>query len=166
MARSAALTNAGSTSDAASHDPHALMRIKNLQLRARAVVEGFYNGLHRSPFHGFSVEFSEYRPYTGDDPRGLDWKLYARSDRYFIKRFEDETNRHVYLVLDRSRSMGFGTLAYDKSQYAVTLAATLAYFVVAFRTRATTSRSTSGRATAARTSGLCSSTGPTSTPGW
>ena len=103
------------------------MRIKNLQLRARAVVEGFYNGLHRSPFHGFSVEFSEYRPYTpGDDPRGLDWKLYARSDRYFIKRFEDETNRHVYIVLDRSRSMGFGTLEYDKSQYAVTLAATLA----------------------------------------
>jgi len=130
MAVSAAFTNAASTSDAASHDPHALMRIKNLQLRARAVVEGFYNGLHRSPFHGFSVEFSEYRPYTpGDDPRGLDWKLYARSDRYFIKRFENETNRHVYLVLDRSRSMGFGTLAYDKSQYAVTLAATLAYFL-------------------------------------
>ncbi len=63
----------------ASIDPLAVMRIKNLQLRAKAVVEGFYNGLHRSPFHGFSVEFSEYRPYTvGDDLRGLDWKLYAR----------------------------------------------------------------------------------------
>jgi uncharacterized protein (DUF58 family) len=130
MALSANMPTADATTGAASHDPHALMRIKNLQLRARAVVEGFYNGLHRSPFHGFSVEFSEYRPYTpGDDPRGLDWKLYARSDRYFIKRFEDETNRHVYLVLDRSRSMGFGTLEYDKSQYAVTLAATLAYFL-------------------------------------
>ena len=130
MAMSAATPTAGHANDTASHDPHALMRIKNLQLRARAVVEGFYNGLHRSPFHGFSVEFSEYRPYTpGDDPRGLDWKLYARSDRYFIKRFEDETNRHVYIVLDRSRSMGFGTLEYDKSQYAVTLAATLAYFL-------------------------------------
>lgn len=106
------------------------MRIKNLQLRARAVVEGFYKGLHRSPLHGFSVEFREYRPYShGDDPRGLDWKLYARSDRYYIKRFEDETNRHVYLVLDRSRSMGFGTLAYDKSQYALTLAATLTLFL-------------------------------------
>jgi uncharacterized protein (DUF58 family) len=130
MAVSAARHNAGNPADAASHDPNALMRIKNLQLRARAVVEGFYTGLHRSPFHGFSVEFSEYRPYTpGDDPRGLDWKLYARSDRYFIKRFEDETNRHVYLVLDRSRSMGYGSLEYDKSQYAVTLAATLAYFL-------------------------------------
>ncbi len=130
MAFSAVSQTAGTAAEGISHDPHALMRIKNLQLRARAVVEGFYNGLHRSPFHGFSVEFSEYRPYTpGDDPRGLDWKLYARSDRYFIKRFEDETNRHVYVVLDRSRSMGFGTLEYDKSQYAVTLAATLAYFL-------------------------------------
>lgn len=120
-----------SAGDAAvAHDPQALMRIKNLQLRARAVVEGFYNGLHRSPLHGFSVEFREYRPYShGDDPRGLDWKLYARSDRYYIKRFEDETNRHVYLVLDRSRSMGLGTLAYDKNQYALTLAATLALFL-------------------------------------
>src|SRR6056297_2395923 len=73
-------------------DPAAVMRIKNLQLRAKVVVEGFYNGLHRSPFHGFSVEFSEYRPYSyGDDPRGLDWKLFARSDRFYIKRFEDET---------------------------------------------------------------------------
>lgn len=115
---------------AGEHDPHALMRIKSLTLRARAVVEGFYTGLHRSPYHGFSVEFSEYRPYVqGDDPRGLDWKLYARSDRYYIKRFEDETDRLVYLIFDRSRSMGFGTLAYDKSQYAVTLAATLAYFM-------------------------------------
>lgn len=97
---------------AGEHDPHALMRIKSLTLRARAVVEGFYTGLHRSPYHGFSVEFSEYRPYVqGDDPRGLDWKLYARSDRYYIKRFEDETDRLVYLIFDRSRSMGFGTLA-------------------------------------------------------
>jgi len=112
------------------HDPQALMRIKNLTLRARGVVEGFYTGLHRSPFHGFSVEFSEYRPYVpGDDPRGLDWKLYARSDRYFIKRFEDETDRRVYLIFDRSRSMGYRTLAYTKGEYAVTLAATLAYYM-------------------------------------
>ncbi len=129
MKQFAAGVAAGAAINDTDHDPGALMRIKNLQLRARSVVEGFYNGLHRSPFHGFSVEFSEYRPYTlGDDPRGLDWKLYARTDRYYIKRFEDETNRHVYLVLDRSRSMGFGSLEYDKGQYAVTLAATMAYF--------------------------------------
>ncbi len=111
-------------------DPLAVMRIKNLQLRAKAVVEGFYNGLHRSPFHGFSVEFSEYRPYTvGDDLRGLDWKLYARTDRYYIKKFEDETNRRCYLVLDQSKSMGFGSLEYSKVEYARTLVATLAYYL-------------------------------------
>lgn len=114
----------------ASVDPLAVMRIKNLQLRAKAVVEGFYNGLHRSPFHGFSVEFSEYRPYTiGDDLRGLDWKLYARTDRYYIKKFEDETNRRCYLVLDQSKSMGFGSLEHDKIDYARTLVATLAYYL-------------------------------------
>jgi len=106
------------------------MRIKNLQLRAKTVVEGFFNGLHRSPVHGASVEFSEYRPYsTGDDLRGLDWKLYARSDRYFIKKFEDETNRRCYLVVDQSKSMGFGSLEYSKIEYARTLAATLGYYL-------------------------------------
>lgn len=111
-------------------DPLAVMRIKDLQLRARAVVEGFYNGLHRSPYHGFSVEFSEYRPYTvGDDLRGLDWKLYARTDRYYIKKFEDETNRRCYLVLDQSKSMGFGSLEYPKVEYARTMVATLAYYL-------------------------------------
>ena len=114
----------------AAVDPVAVMRIKDLQLRAKAVVEGFYNGLHRSPFHGFSAEFSEYRPYTiGDDLRRLDWKLFARSDRYYIKQFEDETNRRCYLVLDQSRSMGFGSLEYTKIEYAKTLSATLAYFL-------------------------------------
>jgi len=111
-------------------DPMAVMRIKDLQLRAKAVVEGFYNGMHRSPFHGFSVEFSEYRPYTlGDDLRGLDWKLFARSDRYYIKKFEDETNRRCYLVLDQSQSMGFGSLDYSKIEYARTLVATIAYYL-------------------------------------
>ncbi len=115
---------------AASIDPLALMRIKNLSLRAKVLVEGFYNGLHRSPFHGSSVEFREYRPYaTGDDLRNLDWKLYARSDRYYIKKFDDETNRQCFLVLDQSRSMGFGSLEYTKIEYAQTLTATLAYFL-------------------------------------
>src|SRR5882724_6079311 len=111
-------------------DPAALMRIKNLELRAKLVVDGFLSGLHKSPVHGFSVEFTEYRQYSpGDDLRFLDWRLYARSDRYYIKRFEDETNLRCYLLVDLSRSMGFHTLAYDKAEYAKTVAATLAYFL-------------------------------------
>jgi uncharacterized protein (DUF58 family) len=107
-----------------------LMRIQDLHLRASAVVDGFHNGLHRSPLHGFSVEFSEYRPYSaGDDPRTIDWKLYARSDRYYLKKFEDETNRRCYVVVDQSKSMEFGSIAYRKLDYARTLAATLAYFL-------------------------------------
>ena len=111
-------------------DPHTLMRIKSLQLRARIVVQGFLSGLHRSPHHGFSVEFSEYRQYSpGDDTRFVDWKLFARSDRYYIKRFEDETNVRCHLLVDLSRSMGYGSLEYTKVDYARTAAATLAYFM-------------------------------------
>src|SRR5215470_4980051 len=110
--------------------PQALMSIKNLELRARIVVEGFWTGIHRSPYHGFSVEFTEYRQYTpGDDPRYLDWKLYARSDRYYIKKFEDETNLRCHLLVDNSRSMTYGSTGYTKAQYANTLAGTLAYFL-------------------------------------
>lgn len=106
------------------------MSIRNLELRARVVVEGFWNGLHRSPYHGFSVEFTEYRQYSeGDDPRYVDWRVFARSDRYFIKKFEDETNLRCYLLADNSRSMGFTSLNYTKAEYAATLAATLAYFL-------------------------------------
>src|SRR5437763_4822433 len=106
--------------------PRALMSIKNLELRARIVVEGFWTGIHRSPYHGFSVEFTEYREYTpGDDPRYLDWRLYARSDRYYVKRFEDETNLRCYLVLDTSRSMAYKSGPYSKSDYARTAAATI-----------------------------------------
>lgn len=106
------------------------MRIKDLQLRARVVVEGLYAGMHRSPYHGFSVEFSEYRQYSaGDDLRFLDWRLYARSDRYYVKRFEDETNLRCHLLVDLSRSMGFGSAEYTKIDYAKTMAATLAYFL-------------------------------------
>src|SRR3954469_6539885 len=111
-------------------DPATLMRIRSLQLRAKIVVQGFLSGLHRSPHHGFSVEFSEYRQYSpGDDPRYLDWKLFARSDRYYIKRFEEETNLRCHLLVDLSRSMGFGSLKYSKVEYARTCAATLAYFM-------------------------------------
>jgi uncharacterized protein (DUF58 family) len=110
--------------------PAALMRIKNLQLRAKVIVEGFLSGMHKSPIHGFSVEFTEYRQYTpGDDLRYLDWKLFARSDRYCLKRFEDETNLRCYLLVDLSRSMGFTSLEYTKAEYAKTAAATIAYFL-------------------------------------
>ena len=112
-------------------DPAALMRVKSLELRARMVMEGFWKGLHRSPYHGFSVEFSEYRPYArGDDPRFLDWKVMARSDRAFIKKFEDETNLRAHLLLDRSQSMTYGSAGYTKQEYAATFAATLAYFLM------------------------------------
>ncbi len=111
-------------------DPVALMKIKSMELRAKAVVEGFCKGIHRSPYHGFSVEFTEYRQYTlGDDPRYVDWRVYARSDRFYIKKFEDETNLRCHLLIDHSRSMGYGSASYTKSQYAGTLAATLAYFL-------------------------------------
>jgi len=118
-------------------DPRALMRIKSLEMRARMIVEGFMTGLHRSPYHGFSVEFTEYRQYTtGDDPRYIDWKLYARSDRLHVKRFEDETNVRCWLLVDNSKSMQFGSITdssasttWTKADYARTLAATFAYFL-------------------------------------
>jgi uncharacterized protein (DUF58 family) len=111
-------------------DPDSLMKIKSIELRAKVIVEGFWQGIHRSPFRGFSVEFTEYRPYTpGDDPRYIDWRLYARTDRLHIKMFEDETNLRCHLLVDHSRSMGYGSGAHTKAQYAATLAATLAYFL-------------------------------------
>jgi uncharacterized protein (DUF58 family) len=117
-------------------DSETILRISNLELRARVIVEGFMSGLHRSPYHGFSVEFSDYRQYSpGDDLRHLDWKLLARQDRLYIKRFEDETNLRCFLLVDLSRSMsfgstvGFGSTGFSKAEYARTTAATLAYFL-------------------------------------
>jgi uncharacterized protein (DUF58 family) len=121
---------ASASANASLIDPGTLMRIKSLQVRAKVAVEGFIKGIHRSPYHGFSVEFSEYREYSpGDDPRYLDWRLFARSDRYYVKRFEDETNLRCYLVLDVSRSMAYRSGAHSKSEYARTAAATIAYFL-------------------------------------
>jgi uncharacterized protein (DUF58 family) len=111
-------------------DPASLMRIRSLELRAKVIVEGFWRGIHRSPYHGFSVEFTEYRQYSpGDDPRYIDWRVYARSDRFYIKKFQDETNLRCHLLIDHSRSMSYGSEDYTKSQYVGTLAATLAYFL-------------------------------------
>jgi len=126
----AAITEGERRGGASFIDAPTLMRIKSLEMRARIVVQGFLSGMHRSPHHGFSVEFSEYRQYTpGDDPRHLDWRLFARSDRYYLKRFEDETNLRCYLLVDLSRSMGFSTIGHTKADYARTVAATLAYFL-------------------------------------
>ena len=108
--------------------PEVLAQLANLELVARAVVEGFLIGLHRSPRFGFSQEFVEYRPYAeGDDPRYIDWNVYARSDKTYIKRFLGETNSHLVILLDASASMGFGTVDVNKFQYGQYLAASLAY---------------------------------------
>jgi len=113
--------------------PEVIRQIARLDLRAQFIVKGFLQGLHASPFHGFSVEFSEYRQYTpGDDVRYVDWKLYGRSDRYYLKKFEDETNLRCYFLVDLSRSMSFNSEALGnktKADYAVTVAASLAYFL-------------------------------------
>lgn len=106
-------------------DPSVLARIGNLEMRAKVVVEGFIQGLHRAPNLGASTDFAEHRPYMpGDDVRRMDWRLYARTDRYYVKEFEADTNTNLLVVLDVSKSMRFG----DKMRYASTLAACLAYF--------------------------------------
>jgi len=113
-------------------DPVILARLGNIELIARLVVEGFLVGLHKSPYHGFSVEFAEYRQYNpGDPPKSIDWKVYARTDKFFVKEFEEETNLRSYILLDKSASMGFshgGRIT--KFDYARYLAAALAYLMV------------------------------------
>ncbi len=112
-------------------DPTVLSNIKNLELRARLVVEGFITGLHKSPFHGFSVEFSQHRPYNyGDNLRYIDWKVFGRTDRFYIKQFEEETNLKAYILLDVSKSMTFGTTSTTKLEYGKNLAAALAYLML------------------------------------
>lgn len=112
-------------------DPDILARVGFSPLLARVVVEGFINGLHRSPFHGFSVEFADHREYVpGDDLKFLDWHLYARTDHYYIKRFEDETNLRCTILLDRSASMAFGTGKLTKWDYSCFLATCLAYLML------------------------------------
>ncbi len=112
-------------------DPAILAKVGFSPLLAKVVVEGFLNGLHKSPFHGFSVEFADHREYVpGDDLKYLDWAVYARTDHYYIKRFEEETNLRCYLVLDRSASMAFGTGLLTKWDYSCFLATCLAYLVL------------------------------------
>ena len=111
-------------------DIETLMQLKSYDLRAKIVVDSFIQGLHRSPYHGISSQFSEYKVYVeGDDLRHLDWKLYARSDRYYIRKYEGETNMKCHILLDLSLSMNFNHAGWSKADYACTLAATLAYFI-------------------------------------
>jgi uncharacterized protein (DUF58 family) len=111
-------------------DPKVLARIGNLELVARSVVDGFINGLHRSPFFGASVDFAEHRGYVpGDDIRRVDWRLYARTDRYYIKEYEADSNSNFAVLLDVSKSMGFGSDGLTKLDYGRMLAGCLTYLV-------------------------------------
>ncbi len=112
--------------------PEVIRQIARLDLRAQFIVKGFMQGLHASPFHGFSVEFSEHRKYTvGDDPHDIDWLVYAKTDKYYIKKFEAETNITGYLVMDLSNSMGYTyRQELTKFDYAICLAAALCYLMI------------------------------------
>jgi uncharacterized protein (DUF58 family) len=112
-------------------DPTVIARLGTMELKARTVVEGFLSGLHRSPYRGFSVEFAEYRQYMpGDDLSTLDWKVYARSDRHYVKKFEEETNLECHILLDLSASMAYrGAAPMSKLEYGSVLAASLAFLM-------------------------------------
>jgi len=111
--------------------PEAVARMSNMTLVARSVVEGFISGLHKSPYHGFSVEFAEHREYVpGDELRHLDWQALARTDKYFIKQFEEETNLRCHILLDTSGSMAFKSDGITKFEYGAFLAASLAYLMI------------------------------------
>jgi uncharacterized protein (DUF58 family) len=113
-------------------DPSIIPKINSLELRARLVVEGFMVGLHKSPYHGFSVEFAQHRPYMqGDSLKNVDWKVYGKTEKFFVKQYEEETNLRSYIVLDISRSMKFASgNQVSKIEYASTLVAALSYLMV------------------------------------
>jgi uncharacterized protein (DUF58 family) len=112
-------------------DPEVLARISRLDIKARLVVEGFIAGLHRSPFHGFSVEFAQHREYVpGDDLKHLDWKVFGKTDRFYIKEYEEETNLSCWLMVDVSESMDYASDGMTKLDYGATIAASLAYLML------------------------------------
>ncbi len=111
--------------------PQFLSRLSKMEIKARFVVEGFLIGLHRSPYHGFSVEFAEHRQYMPGDPiKDIDWKAYAKTDRYYIKEYEEETNLRAYILLDASASMGYRSNGITKLEYGSYLAAALSYLML------------------------------------
>ena len=112
-------------------DPLIVAKIDNMALRARLVVEGYLIGQHKSPYHGFSVEFAEHRAYgSGDEIRHIDWKLYGKTDRYYVKRYEEETNLRSYILLDTSQSMTYGSGAITKLEYGSYLSAALTHLML------------------------------------
>jgi uncharacterized protein (DUF58 family) len=111
--------------------PQFLSKLSRMEMKARLVVEGFLIGLHRSPYHGFSVEFAEHRQYMPGDPiRDIDWKVYAKTDRYYIKEYEEETNLKAYILLDASASMGYSSNGVSKLEYGSYLSAALGYLML------------------------------------
>src|SRR3954449_537938 len=112
-------------------DPRTLAQVRGLELQARLVVEGYLSGQHRSPHHGFAVEFSQHREYVpGDDLKHIDWKVYGRTERYYLKQYEQDTNFVCWLLLDVSESMRYGSGPVSKHAHATLAAAALAYLVV------------------------------------
>jgi uncharacterized protein (DUF58 family) len=110
--------------------PELIARLKGIDFKARMVVEGFLSGLHRSPYKGFSVEFAEHRQYMpGDELKRIDWRVYGRTERFFVREYEEETNLRAYLVLDASASMAYPAGSYSKLDYGRWLAASLAYLL-------------------------------------
>jgi uncharacterized protein (DUF58 family) len=112
-------------------DPLTLAKVRSLEMQARLIVEGYLSGLHKSPYHGFSVEFAEHREYVpGDDIRHIDWKVYGRTGRFFLKQYEEETNRICWLFLDISESMHYGSGPVTKYDYACMVSAALSYLIL------------------------------------
>jgi uncharacterized protein (DUF58 family) len=112
-------------------DPLILATVRDLELQARLIVEGYLSGMHKSPYHGFSVEFAQHREYVpGDDIKHVDWKVFGRTERYFLKQYEEETNLACWLLLDVSESMQYRSRAMSKYDYACTTAAALAYLIL------------------------------------
>src|SRR5882724_2914858 len=118
-------------------DPRTLARVASLDLRARLIVEGLMTGMHRSPYQGISVEFAQHRPYVqGDDIRHIDWKVFGRSDKIYLKQYQEETNLHLICIVDASESMGYGTvkadedMAWTKYDHATAIAASLSYMAI------------------------------------
>ena len=114
-------------------DPETLAKLQGLELRARHIVEGYVSGVHRSPYHGFSIEFAEHREYVpGDDLRFVDWKVFGKTDKFYLKQYEEETNLVCYLLVDSSESMQYKSddAAMSKLEYAQTVAASLAYLIL------------------------------------